>query len=114
MDEITSSMPSKDDCNLAMLAHLLGTFTGLFGALIIWLVKKDTPGFTNEQAKEALNFQITITLGLAIGWALVFLLIGIFIVPALFISSFIFSIIGAVAASKGQPYRYPFALRLVK
>ena len=37
MNEIAQSSPSKDDCNIAMLAHLLGIFTGFVGALIIWL-----------------------------------------------------------------------------
>ena len=57
MDKIEAGSPSKDDCNLAMLAHLLGIFTGFIGALIIWIIKKDSPGFAHSQAKEALNFQ---------------------------------------------------------
>lgn len=114
MDQIEASSPSKDDCNLAMLAHLLGIFTGFIGALIIWLVKKDGPGFANSQAKEALNFQITITIGFLIAWVLAFILIGFVLVPILYVANLIFCILGAIAASKGQPYRYPFSIRLVQ
>ena len=114
MDQIEAGNPSKDDCNLAMLAHLLGIFTGFIGALIIWILKKDSPGFANSQAKEALNFQITITIGFLIAWVLAFILIGFVLVPILYVTNLIFCILGAIAASKGQAYRYPFAIRLVQ
>ena len=47
---------TKDVTNIAMLAHLLGVFTGFLGPLIIWIVKKDDHEFINDQCKEALNF----------------------------------------------------------
>lgn len=106
--------PSNDDRNIAMLAHLLGIFTGFVGALVIWLVKKDSSSFINDQAKEALNFQITVAIGLCAAWVLAFILIGFLLVPAIVLVNFIFCILAAIAASKGQTYRYPFALRLVK
>jgi len=49
---------SQDDRSMAMLAHLLGIFTGFLGPLIIWLMKKDQSPFVDDQAKESLNFQI--------------------------------------------------------
>lgn len=106
--------PNKDDCNLAMLAHLLGIFSGFIGALIIWILKKDSPGFASAQAKEALNFQITITIGFVIAWVLAFVLIGLALFPILYIANLVFCILAAIAASKGQAYRYPFAIRLVQ
>lgn len=114
MDQIDVANPSKDDCNLAMLAHLLGIFTGFIGALIIWILKKDSPGFANAQAKEALNFQITITIGFLIAWVLAFILIGLVLIPILYVANLIFCIIAAIAASKGQAYRYPLTIRLVQ
>lgn len=114
MDQIEAGDPSKDDRNLAMLAHLLGIFTGFIGALIIWVLKKDSPGFANSQAKEALNFQITITIGFLIAWVLAFILVGFILMPILYVANLIFCILGALAASKGQSYRYPFTVRLVQ
>jgi uncharacterized Tic20 family protein len=113
MDEITVSTPGKDDRNFAMLAHLLGIFTGFLGSLIIWLVKKDESPFVAQEAKEALNFQITMVIGGLIAYVLSFILIGLLLFPVLYILNIIFCILGAVAASKGQGYRYPFAIRLV-
>jgi uncharacterized Tic20 family protein len=109
-----TTAPGNDDKNIAMLAHLLGIFTGFVGALVIWLVKKDSSRFVDDQAKEALNFQITVAIALCGAWVLAILLIGFLLVPLIVAANFIFSILAAIAASKGQAYRYPFALRLVK
>lgn len=115
MEELPQTTPTKDECNLAMLAHLLGIFTGFIGSLIIWLIKKDESAFVADQAREALNFQITIAIAMFASWLLLaFILIGIFATPILVIVNFIFSILGAISASKCQAYRYPFALHLVK
>jgi uncharacterized Tic20 family protein len=113
MDEIPGPSPTKDERNLAMLAHLLGIFTSFIGPLVIWLVKKDESAFIADQAREALNFQITIAIALFASIMLKVILIGILLVPIVFILNFIFSIVAAVSASKGKAYRYPLALRLV-
>jgi uncharacterized Tic20 family protein len=113
MNDVVGTAPSKDDCTMAMLAHLLGIFFGFVPSLVIWLIKKDESSFATAQAKEALNFQITLIIGWAIAFALTFILIGAFLFPVLWILNLVFCIIAAVAASKGQAYRYPFALRLI-
>lgn len=114
MNQLVTTSPSKDDCNIAMLAHLLGIFTGFVGALIIWLIKKDDSAFVGEQAAEALNFQITVAIAFFAAGALAFVLIGFLLMPAIVLFNFIFCILGALAASKGQSYRYPLTLRLVR
>jgi uncharacterized Tic20 family protein len=96
-----------------MLAHLLGIFTHFVGALIIWIIKKDDSPFVATEAKEALNFQITLFIGFFIAGILCVILIGFVMFPLLYLLNIVFSILGAIAASKGQHYRYPFALRLI-
>jgi hypothetical protein len=96
-----------------MLAHLLGIFFGFVPSLVIWLIKKEDSAFVSQEAKEALNFQITLMIGFFIAGALSVILIGIFLFPVLWILDVVFCIMGAVAVSKGQGYRYPFALRLI-
>ena len=105
--------PSKDEQNLAMLSHLLGIVSGFIGALVIWLLKKDQSAFIDEQAKEALNFQITLMIGYVIAYILTFILIGVLLIPVLVITNLVFCIIAAVAVSEGKHYKYPFALRLL-
>ena len=89
----SSSAPSKDDCNIAMLAHLLGIFFGFLAPLVIWLVKKDESRFIGEQAKEALNFQITMTLACFISGLLMMVLIGFLLLPAVVVINVVFCII---------------------
>ncbi len=114
MEEPVVQTPSTDDRNLAMLAHLLGIVSGFVGALIIWLIKKDQSAYVDEQGKEALNFQITMLIAFVGAWILVFILIGALLFPLLLVVNLVFCILAAVAASKGEHYRYPIAIRLLK
>jgi hypothetical protein len=90
------------------------------GPLIIWLVKKDSMPFVNDQAKEALNFNITIAI---IGIALLLLtlmtlglgvLLAVPIGVVVGVAWLVFTIIAAIRANEGVRYRYPFTLRLIK
>ncbi|HEY0845289.1 MAG TPA: DUF4870 domain-containing protein [Noviherbaspirillum sp.] len=113
MNEMVPTGPSKDECNLGMLAHLLGIFSGFVGSLIIWLLRKDQGGFAADEAREALNFQITMAIALAASILLKLVLIGFLLFPIIFVVNFIFCVLAAISVSKGKAYRYPFALRLV-
>ena len=111
---VATGTPSKDDCNIALLAHLLGIFTGFVGPLIIWLLKKDSSTFVAEESKEALNFQITMAIAFIVSGLLFIIVIGIVLMPILVLLNIVFCIVGAMAASKGNHYKYPFAIRLIK
>ena len=112
----------------AHLSALLGAIVtghmfawGCFiGPLVIWLIKKDTLPFVNDQAKEALNFNITLAI---VGLALLVLTIITFGLGLLLavpigvivgIGWLVFTIIAAIKANEGEAYRYPIALRLIK
>lgn len=102
-----------DDVLWGSIAHL-GGIIGFLPSLIIWLILKDRGPFTNTEAKEALNFQITIAIVYAIGLVLTVILIGGLICLAAGVISIIFSVLGFLKAKQGEHYRYPFALRLIK
>jgi uncharacterized Tic20 family protein len=116
----------SDERTWAMLGHLsaLSAFiTGIgcvLGPLIVWLIKRDTLPFAGEQAKEALNFNISVIIAAAALWLFTILTLGIGLlitVPAclgLFVAWLVLTIIAAVKANAGEHYRYPFTLRLVK
>ena len=106
----------QDQRTMALLAHILGIFTGFIGSLIIWLVNKDNAdkGFIVDQAKEALNFQITLAIAGIVSMILMIVAIGFLLLPVIGILNLVFSIIAAVKANNGEAYRYPFALRLIK
>ena len=111
----TTNAPA-DQRTMALAAHLLGIFTWFIGPLIIWLINKDdaSKSFVTDQAKEALNFQITITIAMLICIVLTIVIIGGILAPIVGILNLVFCIIAAVKANNGEAYRYPFALRLNK
>jgi len=84
------------------------------GPLIVWILKKDQSPFVADQAKEALNFQIAVTIALWVSIALIWVFcIGVVLLPVVGIGSIVFSIIAAIEANKGVYYRYPYTLRLI-
>lgn len=116
----TQSGMTEDEKTLGMLCHLLGILTGFIGPLILWLVKKDTSQYIDYHGREALNFQITLFIVLfplsILTMILMFIFIGILLIPviiAILTLALIFEILAAVAAQKGEFYRYPCCIRLV-
>ena len=104
---------NANDKNIAVLTHLGGIFFSFVPALIVWLLKKDDNAFIGEQAREALNFQVTVMLGYIVAWVLAWVLIGFLFLPAIYVGNLVLCIVAAVNVSKGQEYRYPFSLRLI-
>ncbi|GAA4806852.1 DUF4870 domain-containing protein [Lysobacter hankyongensis] len=111
-----SGAPTDDQKTLALITHLSGIVLGFIVPLIIWLINKDQAdkAFVTDQSKEALNFQITLLMVYVVGIILSIILIGALINLAAWLACIVFSIIGGLAAQKGQAYRYPFAIRLIK
>lgn len=105
---------SQDAKNMGMLCHLLGFFTSFLGPLILWLIQKDKMPFVDHQGKEALNFQITVLIASVVAYISFLCIIGIVLLPAVALADLILSIMACVAASKGEYYKYPFSLRLIK
>ncbi len=105
--------PSNDDKNIATVTHLGGTVFSFIPALIVWILKKDDSAYLADQAKEALNFQITVLIASFIASVLIWLLIGFILLPMIWILNVVFCIIAAIASSKGETYRYPLCLRLI-
>lgn len=113
-NEVEIIVPSSDDKNIATITHLAGILFSFIPALIVWLLKKDDSHYIAAQAKEALNFQITVAIALFIsGSILSWILIGLAFIPIIWLANIIFCIIAAVSTSKGETYRYPFCLRLI-
>ncbi|WP_062303872.1 DUF4870 domain-containing protein [Demequina subtropica] len=103
------------DTGLATVAHAT-VFTGFLIPLILWLVGRERNAFTDTEGKEALNFGILVTIGYLAASVLGQIGLGFFgwlLNLAVFVFALVFGIQGAVAASKGQGYRYPYTLRLV-
>ena len=109
---------SPDEKNMATLAHVLILFTGFIGPLIVWLIKKDQSDFVDDQGKEALNFGILIAIGYLVASSLTrfgFIgFIGFILDAAVFVFALVSIIPAATAANKGERFRYPLSIRLIK
>ncbi|SDG18231.1 hypothetical protein SAMN05421505_102174 [Sinosporangium album] len=119
--------PRSDDSTMAVLAHLSGLANlilwpfGFVGALIIYVTKREHAPYARDQAAESLNFWITMSVLIVASmfFAVTMLLMALswtpFLLPVvLWIYALVVGIVGAVSASKGQNFRYPLTLRLVR
>jgi uncharacterized Tic20 family protein len=102
-----------------MLSHLLSllgyfvAFGHVLPPLVIYLAKKDEHEFIRDQARESLNFQITVLLLAIVCGILVFFCIGIPLLIALVVYQLVMVIVASIQANDGKRFRYPFTLRLV-
>lgn len=120
-----SDAVSPESRNWALGAHLTalaGAFTGgvatWAGPLVIWLLRREDP-FANEHAREALNFNLTmLLLGIA-GVILAVVTLGVLLIVLIPLGLvvavlwLIWTIQAAMAASRGERYRYPVSIRLI-
>jgi len=112
---------SKDARMWAMFCHLAGlcnfilpAIGNIVGPLIIWQLKKEEHPFVDTNGKEALNFQISITIYSIISLITFVICIGPFVLAAVIIFDLIFLLIAAVKANNGQEFRYPLTIRFIK
>ena len=103
----------SDEKLWATLIHVLGIFFSFIPALIGYIVFRDRGPLIKEHSTSALNFQLTMLIGLVVGYITMFIIIGFIIVPAVYIVTIIFSIMAAIAANSGQRYTYPLSIPFV-
>ena len=106
--------PTSDEKTMAMLAHILTLVAGFIPPLVIWLIKKDESKFVAENAKESLNFMITLFIAYIVAFILMFILIGFLLITLIWVAQLIFVIMATIKTNEGKIYRYPVNLRLIK
>ena len=105
--------PTSDEKTMALLSHVLTLVPGVgfLAPLIIYLIKKDESSFIAAQAKESLNFQITLYIVI---FGLFITIIGIFLIWIIAIVALVLVIIASLRANEGKLYRYPLNIRFIK
>lgn len=104
---------TANDKNIAVLTHLAGIFFSFVPALIVWILKKDDSAFIGTQAREALNFQITVVIAYMVAGVLAWILVGLLFFPIIWVGNLVLCLVAAINVSKGENYQYPLALRLI-
>jgi uncharacterized Tic20 family protein len=104
----------SDERMWATLVHVGGIVIGFIAPLLGYLLLKDRSAFVAENSKNALNFQITVVIGYVIGSVLTLVLVGFLVLLAVWVVSIVFSIVAAVAANRGEVYKYPLTIAFIK
>ncbi len=105
--------PSSDERSLAVLAHLLGAFVSFVGPLVIYLTR-DRRDYAKAQAAEALNFTITVAIAYIASFSLLFVFVGLILLPIVGVWSVVMAIIAAVRTSRGEPWHYPLTIPFIR
>ncbi len=102
-------------CHLSALVSIVGIpFGNILGPLTLWLIKKDELPVVDVEGKEALNFQLSMTIYSMVAFLLCFVFIGFLLIFPLIIANLILIIVAAVKASNGESYQYPLTIRFIK
>ena len=116
----SGAAPTENERTWGMLAHLsalvgllIPLIGNVLGPLVVSIARSDQSAFVAAHAKEALNFNISVTLAAVLCTLLMLVFVGFLLGSALFIAWLVMTLIAAIRASEGAAYRYPFSLRLV-
>jgi uncharacterized Tic20 family protein len=97
----------------ALFAALGGIIIYFVAPLVIYLIYKDRDPFIRRHAAQAMNFQIIIAIIEIVSVPLYFVGIGLLTALAAGAAFYVFSILAAVAANRGEPYDYPFIPQMI-
>jgi len=101
-------------CHLGGFAGFIFPFGNIIAPLIIWLIKREEYEFVDDQGKEALNFQISMSIYLILAAVLILIIIGFVLLIGLIIFAIIMMVMAAIKTSEGDRYVYPLTIRLIK
>ena len=106
--------PKGSDKIWSMLSHLSALLgVGFVLPLVVYLAMRKESEYVATNAREALNFHISVLIYAVCCIPLVFILVGVPLLLVLGLGSLVLAIIATIKASDGQCYRYPLTLRLV-
>jgi uncharacterized protein len=109
-------------CHLSAIAGFIGIpFGNILGPLVVWQIKKNEIPSVDVHGKAALNFQITVTIVLLVGFAVAFVTsffcIGWLLFPLVMLvglAGLVLAIVAGVKANNGEDYKYPYSIEFVK
>jgi uncharacterized Tic20 family protein len=109
-----SYAPTGNQKIWSMLSHLSALFgVGILLPLVVYLAMRDESEYVVANAREALNFHLSVLLYMLCCVPLVFIVVGIPLMVIIGLGSLVLAIIAAVKAADGQCYRYPLTVRFV-
>ena len=99
--------------HLSQLLDLVSGIGGFVVPLVIWLFKRDSVLNLDDQARQILNFRISMFIYIVLCLPLLIFgvgFIGLLIISILYL---VFPILNAIRANNGQETSYPLALKIL-
>ncbi|MBA4031088.1 MAG: hypothetical protein C0478_09400 [Planctomyces sp.] len=100
--------------HLSQLLNLVTGFGGIIAPIVIWMLFRDQSPEIDQHGKNIVNWWISSLIYGVVSGLLCLVLIGIPLLIALVILTFVFPIIGAIKASSGEVWRYPMTINFIK
>jgi uncharacterized Tic20 family protein len=116
MSEITQDarpLSDHDARQWAALLHVAGIFFFFLPALICYTLVTERGPYIRQQARSALNFQLTVLVGYVAGFFSLWFLVGIFVLIGVAVVHVVFSILAALEAHKGADWNFPLSVPFV-
>ncbi|MEM0515647.1 DUF4870 domain-containing protein [Pseudoalteromonas sp. YIC-827] len=119
LPEKTDTAKNNDEKSMAMLCHLSALagfiipFGSILGPLIIWLVKKEDMPIVDRHGRESLNFQLTMLIAYIVCFILIFVAVGVLLLPIVALFSFIMVIVASIKAYEGKEFSYPLTIKFL-
>ncbi len=109
---------TDSDRNYAVGMHISPLILTVIGAgplaliapLVLWLVRKNLSPFDDDHGREVINFGISFLLWHVI---LAITVIGLVLWPVIWVVAIVNNIRGAIAAGRGEYFRYPMTIRFL-
>ncbi len=109
--------------HLTLLGHLVIPYLSIIAPIVMWMNKKDQSQYIDDHGREAVNFQITILIYsfvLPIAAALIGIItcgVGLLLVIPAALLPYVLGLVGmimaAMAAGRGEFFRYPMTIRFL-
>jgi len=115
-----------DDRTIAVLTHLSGLvgalisvgWLGFVGPLVVWLLHKDRNPFLRATAAGSFNFNLSMWVLNAAAWVCLFTVLLIPVAIVLWLAAGVLLIVchvlAVLRANKGEVYRYPLQLPVLR
>ena len=101
--------------HLAGLLNAIGAFPlGAIATILIWQLKKEEMPALDSHGKMATNWLISFFIYALISFFLIFILVGILLLPVVAIIGIIFPIIAGIKANNGEYWEYPLTIKFLK
>ncbi len=100
-------------CHLSALCMYIFPFGHVLGPLLIWLFKGREFSQVDRHGREALNFQLSITIYMLASLLLMMIGIGVLLLIALSLFDLVMILVATIKARNGELYRYPLTIRFL-